>query len=109
VRRALTILLLITGWIVPLAIPHAGEDDRLCIPAYDRTDGAKVRPDATVHETAPDHCAICHSARAFRTGITQSAFVLVNLSPGDLLTALDSSALVVSARFRLPARAPPSA
>jgi hypothetical protein len=107
VRRALAILLLVSGWIVPLAIPHPGADDTLCIPASERSGAAKAQLDAASTQNAPDHCAICHSARTFRSGIAHSGFVLVGLSPGDLLGGFENPVHVTSAVVRLPARAPP--
>ena len=107
VRRALAILLLISGWIVPLALPHAGDDDALCIAWSDAAGATTGRLDAASTQQAPDHCAICHSVRTFRNSVAQGGFVPLGLSPGDLLAAPEHSVHLASALVRLPARAPP--
>ena len=80
-RRAFAVVLLICGWIAPLAMPHAGGDDAVCIPASG--DASKSRVAETGVQKAPDHCAICHSARTFRTSVAQGGFLPLGLSPGD--------------------------
>jgi hypothetical protein len=107
VRRALAVLLLISGWIGPLALPHAGDDDLLCILWSDAAGATTGRFDAASAHQAPDHCAICHSARAFRNSVAQGGFVPLGLSPGDLLAAPENLVHPGSALVRLPARAPP--
>ena len=105
--RALALLLLVTGWGVPLAFPHLAEDDLLCALG----EAADGRGDARLEGHGPDgpadHCAVCHSLRSFRTAglyaqLASTVMVSARLSP-----VIDTAGRTGVVDHRLPARAPP--
>lgn len=106
--RVLALLLILTGWGVPLAFPHVAEDDLLC----DLTESAgsgDVRRLAAADSAAPaDHCEVCHSLRSFRhAGLPDGIASNVVFSARALPPAADPR-LLGAAPLRLPARAPPA-
>jgi mono/diheme cytochrome c family protein len=95
-------------WLSPLAVPHAADDDLLCVPA-----GAS--PDASAQWTAdsggdrqPHHCVICHSFRSFRSALADCGPAAVNLAAEHGVDALADASRRAPALDRLPARAPPA-
>jgi hypothetical protein len=107
VSRLLSALVLVAGWAVPLALPHYADDDPICVRAQTGKDdsGRFEEPKAA---SQPNHCAICHSARSFRSAVHTAD------RGGVQLAAIDG--VVSPIRFpqrapefdRIPARAPPA-
>lgn len=106
--RALALLLIVTGWGVPLAFPHVADDDLLCAIAEAGGDTRTARIVESAASAPADHCEVCHSLRSFRhaglpaaiasTGIAAARAVIPEFNPSaDRVTP-----------HRLPARAPPA-
>ena len=100
-------LVLVTGWLTPIVVPHANDDDQACVIV--RAAGV----DGASHLTAagalpqPDHCLVCHAARSFRSAQPETARVVVRLSPGLFVESFADGVRRTAAQNRLPARAPP--
>ena len=108
VRRWVAILLLVTGWGIPLSLPHGSDDDLLCGLA-DAAAPLQSRFDEPTSQTPPDHCVVCHATRTFRSSITGDRPVITGLLPGHVLAVSGSQFSDASDVQRLPARAPPHA
>jgi hypothetical protein len=49
------LLLIVSGWLVPLGFPHTGEDDRACARSFDGSD-TPSKLDGAVADLPSDHC-----------------------------------------------------
>jgi len=109
VSQWLAVILLVTGWLVPMSVPHSASDDELCsvFEGVIRGDQASVVADTGIRH--PGHCVICHALRSFRTTLSDSGPATITLALGASI----ASPVDVSHRSRtdsrLPARAPPQA
>jgi len=90
-------------------VPHATDDDVLCIlsEGSQASGQALLTPGGAEHQ--PDHCVICHANRSLRTTLADSGPATVTLTSGHkLITPADRSHR--NCGFdKLPARAPPHA
>lgn len=105
----LAVILLVTGWLVPMTVPHSAADDQLCavFEGLTRGDHPSLVADSGVQH--PGHCAVCHAIRSFRTTLTDSGPAATALTLGAIVsTPADTSHRSLSSE-RLPARAPPQA
>jgi hypothetical protein len=100
------LLLIVSGWLVPLAFPHAGEDDRACAVSFDGTD-TPGQLDGAVATPPGDHCLACHSARTFRSALSGDGRVALWLEPGFRVGDRQFQSPVRPSVERIPARAPP--
>jgi hypothetical protein len=106
-RSWVAIVLLVAGWGVPAVFPHAGEDDLLCIVGGPAGEDASV--DALGNPAPPEHCVICHAARAFGADLAGRKPVASDVLRGSAV-AVPSHPAVLRPHFGpLPARAPPVA
>jgi hypothetical protein len=105
----LAVILLVTGWLVPMTLPHSAADDQLCavIDGVIRGDQPSLVADSGVRH--PGHCAICHAIRSFRTTLSDSGPAATTLVLGAPVTAPTDTSHRSLASDRLPARAPPQA
>ena len=106
--RWLALLVLVTGWLVPLALPHAAGDDPICVPGLASEDVTDQIDVATTAQQ-PDHCIVCHTARSFRSALSGTARAAVWLTAGVLIDTPADSSRRGPIFGRLPARAPPVA
>jgi hypothetical protein len=106
--RQAAIALLVLGWLCPLVLPHAADDDRLCLAAAMGSTGEGSRVGVAVSPQQPDHCAICHTARSLRTASLTDVGRANVLVPQRLVDAPIDVLLHTPAHDRLPARAPPA-
>ena len=83
-RRWVAAILLVAGWVVPLSIPHVGDDD-LCVSSDGSFGAAQARISEPSAPSRPDHCLICHAARTFRTSPAEFRSVITALLPGHVL------------------------
>jgi hypothetical protein len=93
---------------MPLAVPHPVDDDGLYVDIGWSSDARSqlVVPAGTVQP--PEHCAVCHTLRSFRSSLAHCgpvSVVLVSARPIDDFIALSHRAPALD---RLPARAPPA-
>jgi hypothetical protein len=105
----LAVILLVTGWLVPMTAPHSAADDQLCA-VFDgviRGDQPSLVADSGVQH--PGHCAICHAIRSFRTSLTDSGPAATPLTLGAIVSAPIFTSHRSLSFDRLPARAPPQA
>jgi mono/diheme cytochrome c family protein len=109
VARGIAIVLLVAGWAVPLAFPHAPTDDLLCLDGLTPGGSASARLNVATGRSAPDHCVICHTARTFRTSLAEASAVALGLAPGAVLALWVQVPTIGAAFDLLPARAPPLA
>jgi hypothetical protein len=107
VRRWVAIVVLVTGWVVPVLLPHLSNDDLLCADATDSGRPAQLK--TWDGKTAPAHCIICHAARTFGTSLAEAKPVLIGLLPGSVLVNPHETFHDANRFDRLPARAPPLA
>lgn len=106
--RVLALLLLVTGWGVPLAFPHLADDDLLCAVAETGGGRENARVDGSESSRDADHCAVCHSLRSFRNaGLNGGVTSVVHSSARALAPAADARPIGATP-LRLPARAPPA-
>jgi hypothetical protein len=105
VSRWVAILVLVTGWAVPLALPHLANDDLCEVTDSSRPSQLK----AWDGKSAPAHCVICHAARTFGSSLVEAKPVLIGLLPGNVLAVSRETFHDATSFDRLPARAPPSA
>ncbi len=89
---------------------HAGEDDAACairVVAHDAGDHAFT---ADAPEATPEHCVICHWARALRLSPAVATRLVAVVTTATLrLVPFDVLPASAPALSRLPARAPPLA
>jgi hypothetical protein len=107
IARWIAVTLLVTGWLVPMTLPHSAADDRLCFPFEGLVGGADSHLVPDVGSERPTHCAICHAIRSFRTTLIDSGPVAIALALGPTLTAPADVPHRALTFDRLPARAPP--
>jgi hypothetical protein len=105
VTRWLAIILLVVGWVVPLALPHLSNDDLLCADITESGRPAQLK--AWGGERAPAHCVICHAARIFRSSLAEAKPVPIGLLSENVLVLPSESFHDASTFDRLAARAPP--
>ena len=105
----LAVILLVTGWLVPMTVPHSAADDQLCavVEGVIRGDQPSLVADSGVQH--PGHCAVCHAIRSFRTSLTDSGPAALSLALGATVTAPTDTSQRSPSSDRLPARAPPQA
>lgn len=105
----LAVILLVTGWLVPMTVPHSAADDALCSPILDlgRGDQPTLLEGSGVKH--PGHCVICHAIRSFRTTLTDSGPAVIALALDASIAAPADSPRRSLTDARLPARAPPQA
>lgn len=104
----LAFVLLIAGWGIPLAFPHAAADDLLCDSTESAGRGDARRLAAADSDAPADHCEVCHSLRSFRhAGLPDAVASNVVFGVRALPPAADPR-LFGAAPIRLPARAPPA-
>jgi hypothetical protein len=106
-RRWIAALVLVTGWLVPLAVPHAADDDRACVVRPD-DDGSTSQLSSPGASQQPDHCLVCHAARSFRSAQPETCRIVVRLSSESLVVTSGDDFRHKSSHDRLPARAPPA-
>jgi len=108
VSRWLAALILVTGWVVPLALPHYADDDPICVaaPSTDKADPGRVDKPGSVSQ--PDHCAVCHAARSFRSALHSAASGPVQRAAIGVVDLRIESPRRGPAFNRVPARAPPA-
>jgi hypothetical protein len=99
-------LVLLTGWVVPVAVPHAADDDRACVVRQEGAESAQLGSAGAQQQ--PDHCLVCHAARSFRSAQHETGRIVVRLSSGLLIDTPADGFGRSSASDRLPARAPPA-
>jgi len=104
--RSVAIILIVSGWLVPLGFPHFGEDDRACARPFDGTD-TPGQLDGAVATAPGDHCLACHSARSFRSALSGEERVALWLEPGFRVDDRQLESPVRLSVDRIPARAPP--
>jgi hypothetical protein len=109
VARGIALLLLVAGWAVPLAFPHAPTDDLLCLDGLTPGGSASARLNVATGRSVPDHCVICHTARTFRTSFAEAGAAAFGLAPGAVLALWVQVPTIAAAFDLLPARAPPLA
>jgi mono/diheme cytochrome c family protein len=100
--------LLLLAWLLPLGVPHAGDDDLLCAPLGASPDGSARWTRVGGADRQPHHCVICHSIRSFRTALSDSGPAAVSLTAEHGVDALADASRRAPAFDRLPARAPPA-
>jgi hypothetical protein len=104
--RTLAAALLVAAWVCPLLVPHAGDDDRLCVPlTREAADASTVAPASSVQQ--PEHCAICHTARSFRAALLAVAGGVDTLAAQPVVGDPEHRPLRALGQDRLPARGPP--
>jgi hypothetical protein len=108
-RSWVAIVLLVAGWGVPLVFPHAGEDDLLCIVGGPAGENAPARVDASGNPAPPEHCVICHAARAFGADLAGRKPVASDVLRGRAVATPPHPAVARTYFGPLPARAPPVA
>jgi hypothetical protein len=101
------LFLIVSGWLVPLGFPHAGEDDRACARPFEATD-TPGQLDGAVGNAPADHCLACHSARSFRSALSGEGWVALWLEPGSRVDDRQLQSTVHPSIDRIPARAPPA-
>lgn len=106
-RDLVAILLLVTGWIAPLVVPHTANDD-LCVPIERQSGAPAARMSVDGPHHPRGHCIICHSARSFRTVPADSGPAAVVLTSSDAIESRTDSPRQSRSFDRLPARAPPA-
>jgi hypothetical protein len=99
--------LLLLVWLFPLAVPHAADDDLLCLPAAGAGDAGAAWTTDGGGDRQPHHCVICHSIRSFRTVFADCGPACVGLTAEHAIDALADNSRRAPALDRLPARAPP--
>ena len=99
---------LLLAWLAPIVAPHAGGDDLLCEIPVSETGAASVR--ATVDDSGQPahHCVICHSARSYRSALTDLGLAAIVLAPEHAVAPVISGVHRSPALDNLPARAPPA-
>jgi hypothetical protein len=105
----LAVTLLVTGWLVPMTVPHSALDDELCSPIFAASRGDQPTLVAGSGVKHPGHCVICHAVRSFRSTLTDSGPVSISLALGASIAAPADSPHRAVTEARLPARAPPQA
>jgi hypothetical protein len=100
------LLLIVSGWLVPLGFPHTGEDDRACARSFDGSD-TPSKLDGAVADLPSDHCLACHSARSFRSALSGDGWVALWLEPGFSVDDRQFQSPGRPAVDQIPARAPP--
>jgi hypothetical protein len=98
--------LLVLAWLAPLVAPHAAGDDLLCEPPPPG-EQASLRP--TVDDAGQaHHCVICHSARSYRTALSDLGAAPIALTVESAVAFDIADAHRTPALDGLPARAPPA-
>jgi hypothetical protein len=100
--------LVLLAWLTPIAVPHVGGDDLLCLrPAS--TDAA-LSAKATIEDADQQghHCVICHSARSYRTALSDLGPAPVALESEHTVASVATVNHRAPALDGLPARAPPA-
>jgi hypothetical protein len=90
----------------PLLMPHAGDDDQLCVPVEAGSGTPVMRTPAAAPQ--PHHCAVCHSIRSFRTALADCGPAAARLVSEQAVAAAMRAWRRAPALDRLPARAPPA-
>jgi hypothetical protein len=99
--------LLVLAWLAPLVLPHAGDDDLLCVSVPSQDAGLGMR--ATVGaEQQQHHCVICHSARSYRSALSDCGAVAVSLSAEQPVASFTIGRPRTPAFDRRLSRAPPA-
>lgn len=106
-KQWIAALVLVTGWLAPIAVPHAYDDDLACVAGPARDDQTP-RLNASSAQQKPDHCLVCHAARSFRSAQPDTGRVAVRHSPELFVEAPADGVRRTAAYDRLPARAPPA-
>lgn len=106
--RAIALLLIVTGWGVPLAFPHAAQNDLLCAPAAAGERGEASRLVQGDQTAQAEHCEVCHSLRSFRHAGLPSGITSADLSSARRLVSETSAPADRFTTRQLPARAPPA-
>ena len=106
--RWLAALVLVTGWVVPLAVPHYADDDPICFAPLSAGDTGSGRIDKPGAASQPGHCLVCHTARSFRSVLDSAAHGSVQLAAVGVLVTPAGLPQHTAVFDRGPARAPPS-
>jgi mono/diheme cytochrome c family protein len=106
--RWLAALLLVTGWGVPLALPHYADDDAICAVARATDHADPGRIGKLNASSPPDHCAVCHAARTFRSVLRSAASAGVQLAVVGRVEPSFGAPRHALVFDRVPARAPPA-
>jgi mono/diheme cytochrome c family protein len=99
---------LLLAWLSPLAVPHAADDDLLCVPAGASPDAPAQWAAVGGGDRQPHHCVICHSFRSFRSALADCGPAAVSLAAEHGVYVLADPSRRAPALDRLPARAPPA-
>jgi hypothetical protein len=100
------VLLLV--WLAPLAVPHAADDDLLCVPGASSPEAPAQLTAVAGGDRQPHHCVICHSFRSFRSALADCGPAAVSLAAEHGVDASADATRRAPALDRLPARAPPA-
>ena len=106
VRRLAAVVVLI-GWMTPLAVPHKAGDDPVCVVGLssEETPDRLSRPSVA---STPEHCLVCHLARSFRSTLTGGERVALWLVAGQVVPAWSDESRRDHDVDQLPARTPPA-
>ena len=106
--RWVAALVLVTGWLAPIAVPHGADDDWACVARRGQAGepGSELSSPGTLQQ--PDHCLVCHAARSFRSAQPETGRVVVRLSSELFVEPSADGFRRKAADDRLPARAPPA-
>lgn len=107
-KRWIAALVLVTGWLVPVAVPHGADDDWACVATRGQAGEPASELSAPVALQQPDHCLVCHAARSFRSAQPETGRVVVRLSSEPFVDISADGFRRKAAHDRLPARAPPA-
>jgi hypothetical protein len=99
--------LVLLAWLAPLVVPHAGGDDPLCETLDGGAGTLSLR--ATVADAGQaHHCVICHTARSYRTAMSDRGPAPVALAAEHSIAPDILASHRTPALDKLPARPPPA-
>jgi hypothetical protein len=101
-------MLLVTSLLVPLAVPHPADNDALCVDFGWSSDPRSDRVGPAGSIQPPEHCAVCHTLRSYRTALADIGRAGVVLTCGRAIDDMIARSHRAPAFDRLPARAPPA-
>jgi hypothetical protein len=107
VARSVALVLLGAGWMVPLAFPHVGDDDAVCVGVLGaQTNGPQIG--ATEDGNSSDHCAVCHALRSFRNAGVNQSVVAFYVALERCVRSTEDPLYTRPIFAWIPARAPPA-